>query len=130
MAKRTKLAPSGCDKFNTSSSGLFGQLAISDGNPNPVDFSLLLGIGGNSFIKNRTLDKWGVALYSYSLSSIIDDQAETLGMPLRNELGIETFYQYWANNWFSIGADVQIISPILKDSQTVVFLGLRSSAKI
>ncbi|MCQ0112595.1 carbohydrate porin [Zhouia amylolytica] len=109
--------------------GLFGQFAVSDGNPNPVDFSIFLGVGGNSFIKNRPQDKWGLAFYDYSLSNIIDDNAEQIGIPLRDELGIETFYQYWVNNWFSIGADAQIISPIVKNSDTAVFLGLRSSVK-
>ncbi|WP_369049350.1 carbohydrate porin [Tenacibaculum sp. UWU-22] len=117
--------------FNDKSSwGVFGQIAVSDGNPNPVDFSFLLGIGGNSFIKNRTQDKWGLALYNYSLSKIIDDKAEALGTPLRNELGLETFYQYWATQWFSIGADVQVINPIIKNNDTAVFLGLRSSFKL
>ncbi len=109
--------------------GIFGQVALSDGNPNPVDFSLLLGLGGNSFISNRSQDTWGLAFYDYSLSGIIDDRAEAVGIPLRNEIGIETFYQYWATPWFSIGADVQIIKPIIEDSDTAVFLGLRSSVK-
>lgn len=109
--------------------GLFGQFSVSDGNPNPIDFSILLGLGGNSFIKNRPQDKWGVAFYNYSLSSIVDDSAEQLGTPLRNEIAIETFYQYWINNWFSLGGDMQIINPILKNSETAVFLGLRSSVK-
>lgn len=75
--------------------GIFGQLSVSGGNPNPVDYSLMLGLGGNSLIKNRVLDKWGVAFYLYSLSSIIDDIGEKEGIPLQNELGLESFYQYW-----------------------------------
>lgn len=114
---------------NNGSWGLFGQVGISDGNPNPVDFSFLLGLGGNSFIKNRTQDKWGIALTNYSLSSIIDEQAEIENIPLRNELAIETFYQYWLNNWFSLGFDVQLTEPVVKESKTALFLGLRSSIK-
>ncbi|WP_053975974.1 carbohydrate porin [Mangrovimonas xylaniphaga] len=110
--------------------GVFGQISFSDGNPNPIDFSFQLGLGGNSFIKNRSQDKWGLALYDYSLSSIVDDKAEDFGIPLRNEVGIESFYQYWLNNWLSIGADIQIVKPIIKDSDTAVFIGFRSSVKI
>ena len=111
--------------------GLFGQVAFSDGNPNPIDWSFFIGIGGDSFIRNRSQDRWGLAVYNYSLSDIIDDRANELGVPLRNaELGIETFYQYWLNNWFSIGADVQIIEPIPENSDTAVFLGFRSSVKL
>lgn len=109
--------------------GLFGQLTASDGNPTPVDFSLLLGLGGNSFVKNRAQDKWGIAFSNYSLSGIIDDKAGALGMSLRNELCVETFYDFWLNNWFSIGADVQVTNPVVKSSSTAVFLGFRSSVK-
>ena len=106
-------------------------MAFSDGNPNPIDWSFFIGLGGDSFIRNRSQDRWGLALYNYSLSNIIDDKAAELGQPLRNaELGIETFYQFWLTNWFSIGADVQIIDPLPKNSDTAVFLGLRSSVKI
>jgi len=109
--------------------GLFGQIGISDGNPNPVDFSFVLGIGGNSFIKNRAQDKWGIALSNYSLSNIIDRRAIELAIPLRNELAVEAFYQYWVNTWFSFGTDVQIINPVLKNSKTATFLGLRTSVE-
>lgn len=109
--------------------GLFGQFSVSDGNPTPVDYSVLLGVGGNSFIKNRNQDKWGIGLYLYSLSHIIDDKSAELDIPLRNETGIEGFYQAWLNPWFSLGANCQIIKPIVKDSDTAVFLGIRSSVK-
>ncbi|MBO0322274.1 carbohydrate porin [Muricauda sp. CAU 1633] len=110
--------------------GFFGQIAFSDGNPNPVDFSFFAGVGGNSFIRNRSQDKWGIALYNYSLSTIVDDIADSMGMPLRNEMGLEVFYQYWATNWFSLGADLQITDPIIKNNATATFLGLRSSIKL
>lgn len=109
--------------------GVFGQVAMSDGNPNPIDYSFILGIGGNSFIKNRSQDKWGIGLYSYSLSHIIDDKAVELGLPLRNETGVEGFYQAWLTPWFSLGANCQVIKPIVKESDTAVFLGVRSSVK-
>jgi len=116
---------------NTKESwGLFGQIAFSDGNPNPVDFSFLLGLGGISYMKNGNKANWGAAFYLYSLSSIIDDLAEQAGIPLQNELGLEMFYQYWVTPYFSIGPDVQIIDPIVRKSNTAVFLGLRSSIKL
>ncbi|MEP0713133.1 carbohydrate porin [Algoriphagus sp.] len=110
--------------------GVFGEVGVSDGNPNPLDFSFVIGLGGSSFIKNRVQDTWGLAFYDYSLSKIIDEEAANLGLPLGNELGLELFYQYWATNWFSIGADLQVISPVVKASETAVFLGFRSSIKL
>ncbi|WP_310377708.1 carbohydrate porin [Flavobacterium sp.] len=110
--------------------GLFGMVSISDGNPNPIHFGMHLGIGGNSFFKNRSDDKWGLAMYHYSLSNPLADFASTLGKPLRNETGVELFYQAWLTKWFSLGGDVQWINPILKNNPGALFLGLRSSIKI
>ena len=89
-----------------------------------------MGIGGNSFFKNRSDDKWGLAMYHYSLSSTLDDFARLLGKPLRNETGVELFYQAWLTKWFSLGGDVQWINPILKNNPGALFLGLRSSIKL
>ncbi len=110
--------------------GLFGMVSISDGNPNPIHFGMHLGIGGNSFFKNRSDDKWGLAMYHYSLSNPLEDFAASLGKPLRNETGVELFYQAWLTKWFSLGGDVQWINPILKNNPGALFLGLRSSIKI
>lgn len=106
--------------------GLFGQIGISDGNPNPVDFGAILGLGGNSFIKTRSEDKWGLGIYHYSLSNPIDEFAANNGFQLRNETGIEFYYQSWINNWFSIGCNSQFIIPMVKNNESAIFLGLRS----
>jgi porin len=110
--------------------GLFGQIGISDGNPNPIDFGLHLGIGGNSFISKRSIDKWGLAFYHYSLSNPIDKLAAFLGSPLRNETGVEFFYQSWLTSWLSLGANVQWINPVVKNNPGAMFLGFRSSLKL
>ncbi len=107
--------------------GLFGQVGISDGNPNPVDFGALLGIGGNSFFKSRSKDEWGLGIYHYSISSPIDQFAAENGIPLRNETGLEIFYQFWINDWFSLGGNTQYIVPLVKNNDNAIFIGLRSS---
>jgi porin len=106
--------------------GLFGQVGISDGNPNPVDFGAVLGIGGNSFFKSRSEDKWGAGIYHYSISNPVDEFAAANGIPLRNETGLEMYYQVWINKWFSIGGNTQFIVPLAKNNETAIFLGLRS----
>lgn len=107
--------------------GLFGQLGISDGNPNPVDFGALFGVGGHSFFKSRADDTWGIGVYHYSLSKPIDEFAAEGGLPLRNETGTELYYEAKLYKWFSIGGDVQYIIPMVKDNKPALFLGLRSS---
>lgn len=109
--------------------GLFGQVGISDGNPNPIAFGMNLGIGGNSFFKGRSDDRWGLALYNYGLSVPLEDFGARLGKPLRNETGTELFYQAWITNYFSLGADVQLTIPVLKNNQNAFLLGIRSSIR-
>ena len=50
--------------------GLFSNVSISDGNPNPVKWSLLAGIAGNNLFEGRENDKWGVGYYHLSLIHI------------------------------------------------------------
>lgn len=107
--------------------GLFGQIGVSDGNPNPINFGSLLGIGGNSFIKNRIDDKLGLAMYHYSLSKPIDDFSESTGVPLRNETGFELFYQAMLTKWLQLGGDMQYVIPTVRNNQNVLYLGLRTS---
>ncbi len=74
--------------------GLFGQTFITDGNPSTLDFGAIAGIGGNSFIKSRIDDNWGVGYFNYSVSNGIVKFAEPL-LPLVNEQGLEIFYNAW-----------------------------------
>jgi porin len=110
--------------------GIFGQIGLSDGNPNPIEFGMLMGIGGNSFFKNRSNDRWGLAIYNYSLSGHLEKFSMRLGKELSKETGVELFYQAWLTNWFSAGANVQWINPVIKDNDNAVFLGLRTSIRI
>jgi porin len=71
--------------------GLFGQLGISDGNPNLIKSGMHTGIRGNSFFKNRSDDRWVLALYNYSLLVPPEDFAFTLGKSLRNKTGEDFF---------------------------------------
>jgi porin len=109
--------------------GLFGQVGISDGNPNPIRFGMHLGIGGNSFFKGRSDDRWGLAFYNYSLSVPLEDFGSGAGVPLRNETGIEMFYQAWLTRYLSLGADIQWVIPVIKDYNSALLLGLRSSIR-
>ena len=110
--------------------GFFGQVGFSDGNPTPVNFSMLGGIGGNGFIKQRRQDKWGVAFYEYSLSNAVDEFSSAAGIPLRNEKALEIYYDLCLTNYISLGGDIQWTKPIVKSSSNAVFLGLRSSIRL
>ncbi|MHC9541326.1 MAG: carbohydrate porin [Vulcanimicrobiota bacterium] len=106
--------------------GLFGQIGFSDGNPNKLDWEALVGIGGTGMIPGRSRDQYGIGLYHYSVSDVLKD-----ALPrdrIRDEQGLEIFYNAELTPWLSVGPDLQIIEPSLKNEQAV-FYGFRTVIK-
>ncbi len=106
--------------------GVFGQVGFSE-NPNGLDFSWVLGIGGNSLTQARPEDRWGIGYYRFSVTDEIVDGLGGLGVPLRDETGIEIFYNAQVTRWLNITADVQFIDPVLRNQDSVVLFGIRAS---
>jgi porin len=109
--------------------GVFGQAAISDGNPNPIEWSVLGGVGGSSFLPGRSLDRWGLAYFHYGLSSDLTDGLSTLGINIRDERGLEAFYNAAVTPWFLVTADVQYIQPFRPDRDDAILMALRTQVK-
>lgn len=108
----------------TEGFGLFGQLGVSDGNPNGLRWSLLAGIGGKGLIPGRSNDNWGIGYYYDSFSQDLKDALAPAKM-LRNEQGVELFYNFALTPWCVLGLDLQVIRPALA-SATAVFPGMRA----
>jgi porin len=104
--------------------GLFGQFGISDGNPNVLYWMAFGGFGGTGLIPSRSLDKWGVGYYYANPSNDLK-VAIAPERILRNEQGLEFFYNFAFTPWFVFGADLQIVSPGRAD-ETASFVGLRT----
>jgi porin len=109
--------------------GVFGQVAVSEGNPNPIQSSWFAGLGGTSFIPGRALDRWGVAYFRYNLSDDLLSGLSTLGVNLRDEQGAEAYYNLAVTPWFRLTANVEYIKPFRPDREDAVFVGLRSQVK-
>jgi porin len=108
----------------TRSWGVFGNFGISDGKPDPIEWSAIVGIGGSSPIAWRKLDTFGVAYYFLAFSDDFKDVARLI-TPVRNEGGLELFYNIAATPWCHITADMQVVTPILERAETSLVLGLR-----
>jgi porin len=108
--------------------GVFGQFGVSDGNPNPVEWSYLIGVGGNSPVPARSDDRFGIGLFRYSLSN---DLVEGLrpGIQLEDEQGIEAYYNYAVAPWLKVTGNLQVIDPAFSDNKRSVFFGLRTQVK-
>lgn len=105
--------------------GLFGQLGVSDGNPNKLDWGVLTGLGGVGLIPGRSNDNWGLGFYHYSVSDYFKD-ALAPTQTIRDEEGWELFYNLALTPWLQLGADLQIIRPAIGANKTAVFPGLRT----
>lgn len=109
----------------TKAWGLFGQASVSDGNPNPFDWSFIGGVGGTSPIPGRIHDKFGIGGFYTGYSRPLKD-AINLVFPVGDESGVELFYNYAVMPWLRFTGDVQIISPPRKDRDTAIFTGIRA----
>jgi porin len=80
-------------------------------------------VGGTGLIPGRSRDNWGVGYYYAALSTDLKDSlARTLR--IRDEQGMEIFYNAAVTPWLAVGPDLQVIKPSLAND-TAVFFGLR-----
>jgi porin len=104
--------------------GLFGQFGISDGNPSRLYWSALVGIGGTGLIiPGRSRDNWGIGYYYDTPSPDLKKSLSPL-MTIRDEQGVEIFYNFAVTPGITMGVDLQVIKPSLGED-TVIIPGLR-----
>ncbi len=103
--------------------GIFGQFGISDGNPSRLFWSALIGVGGTGLIPGRSQDNWGIAYYYDAPSPDLKDSLPLL--KIRDEQGMEIFYNFAVTPFFTVGVDLQVINPSL-GNDTAILPGLRS----
>jgi porin len=109
----------------TRSWGVFGNFGLSDGKPNPIHWSAIFGVGGSSPIPGRNRDTFGIAYYYLGYSDDFKEVAR-LVVPVRDERGLELFYNAAITPWCHITPDLQVITPTLGLAETSVVLGLRT----
>jgi porin len=121
--------------------GIFGRFGASDGDANPIHYVYSLGIGGKGVIPGRPLDEFGIGSYYIDVSNpkftgILKDREI-----LRDEYGVEAYYNYAITPWMKLSPDIQVIRPAQeetlkideehllaskkKDIDTTIIIGLR-----
>ena len=111
--------------------GLFGGAGFSDGHVNPIGQFYDIGVGGKGMIAGRENDQFGVGYYYLHLSDTLMSRPivqvlNRLGRGLRDEQGIELYYNIAVTNWLHITPDLQIIKPALQSVDTAVVAGIRA----
>ena len=105
--------------------GVFGNLGLADDNPSPVRWAANLGVGGASPLPCRKLDTFGVGYFYTGLSDSLKQLAPRL-LPIRDEQGVELFYNVAVTPWCHVTPDLQVVSPGRERVDTVLFCGLRA----
>jgi porin len=106
--------------------GVFGNFGIADSNPNPVRWFASAGISGASQIAGRKADTFGVAYFYLGVSQPLKDLAPIL-LPLRDEYGVELYYNVALTPWCQITPDLQVITPFRDQADTALLVGLRAN---
>lgn len=108
-----------CD--STRGWGLFGRFGISDANPNPLEWFISVGIGGNSPIRCRERDTFGAGYYFAGTS----DELNVL-RGLNDGQGVELFYNIEVTPSLHITPDLQFLIPARGRFDTAVVAGIRA----
>ena len=110
--------------------GIFGQVGVSDGNPNPFQGHFFIGVGGNSFLPGRSNDRWGVAYFQQRLDDALREAAlRDLRFSIGTENGVEVYYNLALAPWFRVTANLQFIEPFPDSKEDTVFGGVRTQVK-
>lgn len=101
--------------------GLNGDFGLTDGNPNPIRWFGNVSLTGSSPINGRQNDTIGIAYYHIGVSDL--QILKTAG--LRDENGVEFFYNIEVSPWCHVTPDLQILEPAQNQTGTSIVVGLR-----
>ena len=104
--------------------GFYLKAAIADGNPNYVERSLIVGIGGKALFFGRPEDSFGIAAYYYDLSNTLQNSLDPL-VNFQDESAIEAYYSWAVKSWLQLGADIQYIHPASGNNKNALVPSLR-----
>lgn len=111
-----------CDSKRTW--GIFGNIGVCDSNPSPIGWAGTIGIGGASPISSRHTDSFGVGYFYTNINNDLKEFAPRR-FPLRDEQGVELFYNVGVTPWCHITPDFQIVLPGREQFDTAFLFGLR-----
>ncbi|WP_442755028.1 carbohydrate porin [Methylocystis sp. JAN1] len=105
--------------------GLFTLGTLSDGNPNPVRWSVLAGLAGNNLLPGRDNDQWGVGFFHYGLTTPLLSGLAERRLYRRSEGGMEAFYNWAITPWLRLTGDLQIVEPWTVNRPRATYMALR-----
>ncbi len=105
--------------------GVFGNLGVADDNPSPIRWFASAGLSGASPICGRKSDSFGIGYFYVGVSDPLKNLAPRL-LPLRDEHGVELYYNLAVTPWCQITPDLQVTTPFRNRADTSLLIGLRA----
>jgi porin len=109
--------------------GLFYRAAYCPEDRNPWNWNVSGGLGARGIIPGRPYDRMGIGAYAMFASDDFKDDSPILDALLRDEYGVEAYYNFAITPWLQLTADVQWISPGIKPSDDGWVLGSRLNTR-
>ena len=93
---------------------------MADDDTNPISWFLSFGVGGNSPVRTRAADTFGVGWYYVGLSDalpgvLVGDHGQ----------GVELFYNFAVTRWLHVTPDIQVIDPSRNGVDDAFVFGVR-----
>jgi porin len=107
--------------------GVFGRAGLADPDTNPIEYFLSFGIGGNSRLRGRDNDTFGLGWYYAGTSNEIAPFVANVIGGLQDGQGGEMFYNIAVNKRMFVTADSQLIQPARAAVDTSLLFGLRAN---
>jgi porin len=91
--------------------GLFFSFGATDGNPNPIQYSYMMGIGGKGMFSNRPHDSFGIGWARSQFSDqFVPLLRDKLGIGMDHEDAIEMYYTASITPWLNVSPNLQVIN--------------------
>ncbi|MEJ2533455.1 MAG: carbohydrate porin [Halioglobus sp.] len=113
------------DSITGDAWGIYLKAATADGNPNPIDYAVTVGIGGRPLFFNRPQDNFGVGYFYYAFSDKLQDALEPVA-DFQDEEGVEIYYSYAVTPWLHVTPDLQYIDPASGRNSSAFVAALRA----
>jgi len=110
--------------------GLFARAGVADEQTNPIDWFWSAGIGGDSPLRGRTADTFGVGYFYSHTSDQIGPILETVLGPLSAGQGVELYYNAAVRKWLNVTPDLQVLLPARDNVETAVVVGIRAVMRL
>jgi porin len=99
---------------------------VADDNPSFSDWNAFARIEGYGLTSTRPGDRMGVAGWYSGISNNAINLAALAGENVRDNWGMELYYNREINPWFHVTGDMQILQNSVATTDTSLVLGLRA----